>query len=711
MKRILINATQKEELRVAMVDGQKLYDLDIEIASKKQKKNNIYKGTITRVEPSLDSVFVDFGSGRNGFLPVREISKEYFLTEPIPGEKQNIKKLLQEGQEIVIQVVKEERGNKGAALTTFLSLAGRFVVLMPNSPKGGGVSRKIIGKDRAQILASLDNIEIPKDVSMIIRTAGIGRNDIELQWDLNYLMEIWNSIKELAIKTQSPALIFQENNLIVRAMRDHLDDDIGEIIIDDETTYKDARKYIKQIMPKYLRKLKSYKDSTPLFTKFQIENQIESAYANEVILPSGGTVVIDFTEALVSIDINSGKATKLADIEATALQTNIEAAEEIARQCRLRDMGGLLVIDFIDMRQYKNQKTVVNTLKSAVKQDRARISIGGVSKFGLVEMSRQRLRPSLGDSAYRICSNCSGVGKVRSTESLALSVLRLVGEEARKENTESVVADIPSDAATYLLNEKKEWITAIEEREGISVVLMSNAELSSANFSLKRVRKDEDSLPENKKATFKLMGSANNSHQNSTKIHKNNQDKKTLDSKYAPLTAWDVDGMKNPNIIDRFKFWLSSTSKKETKQAIKKTNQKGNTRNSKINNKAKSRSNTKRKPIGNKQPRSNINKHKRNKAPVKKADNKNPAKKTDNKAPVKKADNKNPAKKTDNKAPVKKADKKLPQGNKQDKTTREKDNKKNNEPTKASKREPLSKNNNADNQRVLPWEDIIPPKS
>ena len=714
MKRILINATQKEELRVAMVDGQKLYDLDIEIASKKQKKNNIYKGTITRVEPSLDSVFVDFGSGRNGFLPVREISKEYFLTEPIPGEKQNIKKLLQEGQEIVIQVVKEERGNKGAALTTFLSLAGRFVVLMPNSPKGGGVSRKIIGKDRAQILASLDNIEIPKDVSMIIRTAGIGRNDIELQWDLNYLMGIWNSIKELAIKTQSPALIFQENNLIVRAMRDHLDDDIGEIIIDDETTYKDARKYIKQVTPKYLRKLKSYKDSTPLFTKFQIENQIESAYANEVILPSGGTVVIDFTEALVSIDINSGKATKLADIEATALQTNIEAAEEIARQCRLRDMGGLLVIDFIDMRQYKNQKTVVNTLKSAVKQDRARISIGGVSKFGLVEMSRQRLRPSLGDSAYRICSNCSGVGKVRSTESLALSVLRLVGEEARKENTESVVADIPSDAATYLLNEKKEWITAIEEREGISVVLMSNAELSSANFSLKRIRKDEDSLPENKKATFKLMGSANNSHQNSTKIHKNNQDKQTLDSKYAPLTAWDVDGMKNPNIIDRFKFWLSSSSKKETKQAIKKekTNQKGNTRNSKINNKAKSRSNTKRKSIGNKQPRSNINKHKRNKkAPVKKADNKNPAKKTDNKAPVKKAGNKNPAKKTDNKAPVKKADKKLPQGNKQDQTTREKDNKKNNEQTRASKREPLSKNNNADNQRVLPWEDIIPPKS
>ena len=752
MKRILINATQKEELRVAMVDGQKLYDLDIEIASKKQKKNNIYKGTITRVEPSLDSVFVDFGSGRNGFLPVREISKEYFLTEPVPGEKQNIKKLLQEGQEIVIQVVKEERGNKGAALTTFLSLAGRFVVLMPNSPKGGGVSRKIIGKDRAQTLASLGNIEIPKDVSMIIRTAGVGRDDIELQWDLNYLMEIWNSIKELAIKTESPALIFQENNLIVRAMRDHLDDDIGEIIIDDEATYKDARKYIKQITPKYLRKLKSYKDTTPLFTKFQIENQIESAYANEVILPSGGTVVIDFTEALVSIDINSGKATKLADIEATALQTNIEAAEEIARQCRLRDMGGLLVIDFIDMRQYKNQKTVVNTLRSAVKQDRARISIGSVSKFGLVEMSRQRLRPSLGDSAYRICSNCSGVGKVRSTESLALSVLRLVGEEARKENTESVVADIPSDAATYLLNEKKEWIKAIEEREGISVVLMSNTELSSANFSLKRVRKDEDKLPENKKATFKLMGSANNSHQNSTKTHQNNNNSQTLDSEYPPLTAWDVDGIKSPNIIDRLKFWMSSTSRnKVTKK--KKANPKRNTRNSKIHNKTKSRSNVRRqsasknnpkrkkaptKKNNNKAPvkkadnKAQINKTNNkapvkkadnkaqinktnNKAPVKKADNKAPTKKNNNKAPVKKADNKAQINKTNNKAPVKKADNKAPTKKNNNKAPVKKaDNKANNKVAKKiteQKGKSLPKNNDADNQRVLPWEDIIPPKS
>ena len=676
---------------------------------------------------------------------------------------------MQEGQEIVIQVVKEERGNKGAALTTFLSLAGRFVVLMPNSPKGGGVSRKIIGKDRAQTLASLDNIEIPKDVSMIIRTAGVGRDDIELQWDLNYLMEIWNSIKELAIKTQSPALIFQENNLIVRAMRDHLDDDIGEIIIDDEATYKDARKYIKQITPKYLRKLKSYKDTTPLFTKFQIENQIESAYANEVILPSGGTVVIDFTEALVSIDINSGKATKLADIEATALQTNIEAAEEIARQCRLRDMGGLLVIDFIDMRQYKNQKTVVNTLRSAVKQDRARISIGSVSKFGLVEMSRQRLRPSLGDSAYRICSNCSGVGKVRSTESLALSVLRLVGEEARKENTESVVADIPSDAATYLLNEKKEWIKAIEEREGISVVLMSNTELSSANFSLKRVRKDEDKLPENKKATFKLMGSANNSHQNSTKTNEKNNNGKSLDSEYAPLTAWDVDGIKSPNIIDRLKFWMSSTSRNKVKKK-KKTHPKRNIRNSKINNKAKS--NTKRqsasknnnlkrkkapakknnnkapikkadnkapakknnnkapiKKADNKAPAKKNNnkapikkadnkapaKKNNNKAPIKKADNKAPAKKNNNKAPIKKADNKAPAKKNNNKAPIKKADNKAPAKKNNNKAPIKKADKENNEVTKEIKeqqKKPSSpRNNDADSQRVLPWEDIIPPKS
>ena len=491
MKRILINATQQEELRVAMVDGQKLYDLDIELSSKSQKKNNIYKGKITRVEPSLDSVFVDFGSTRNGFLPYREISREYYLSEPIPGEKHNIKNLFEEGQEIVVQVVKEERGTKGAALTTYLSLAGRFIVLMPNSSKGGGVSRKIIGKERSETLESLSDLEIPDGNSMIIRTAGVGRASIELQWDLNYLVGIWDAIKKLALKVNAPSLIFQENNLIVRAMRDHLEDDIGEIVIDDDATFDDAAKYVKQITPKNLKKLKHYKEPTPLFTRFQIENQIESAYSNEVSLPSGGSVVIDYTEALVAIDINSGKSTKASDIEATALQTNIEAAEEIARQCRLRDLGGLIVIDFIDMRQYKNQRAVESTLKAAVRIDRARVSIGGIPKFGLLEMSRQRLRPSLDDSAYGICRNCSGIGKVRSTESLALSVLRLVGEEARKEKTKSVIADIPSDTANYLLKEKSDWINDIEEREKIDVVLKANPDLSSVNFSIKRVREDD----------------------------------------------------------------------------------------------------------------------------------------------------------------------------------------------------------------------------
>ena len=415
MKRILINATQQEELRVAMVDGQKLYDLDIELSSKSQKKNNIYKGKITRIEPSLDSVFVDFGSTRNGFLPYREISREYYLSEPIPGEKHNIKNLFEEGQEIVVQVVKEERGTKGAALTTYLSLAGRFIVLMPNSSKGGGVSRKITGKERNETLESLSNLEIPDGNSMIIRTAGVGRASIELQWDLNYLVGIWDAIKKLALKVNAPSLIFQENNLIVRAMRDHLEDDIGEIVIDDDATFDDAEKYVKQITPKNLKKLKHYKEPTPLFTRFQIENQIESAYSNEVSLPSGGSVVIDYTEALVAIDINSGKSTKASGIEATALQTNLEAAQEIARQCRLRDLGGLIVIDFIDMRQYKNQRAVENTLRAAVRIDRARVSVGGISRFGLLEMSRQRLRPSLDDSAYGICRNCSGIGTVSYT--------------------------------------------------------------------------------------------------------------------------------------------------------------------------------------------------------------------------------------------------------------------------------------------------------
>jgi len=376
MKRILINATQQEELRVAMVDGQKLYNLDIEYASGSHKKNNIYKGKITRIEPSLDSIFVDFGSEKNGFLPFREISREYYLTEPIPGEQKNIKNLFAEGQEIVVQVVKEERGTKGAALTTYLSLAGRFMVFKPNNPKGGGISRKITGRERLDTFEHLDQLDQPDGSSIIVRTAGVGRSLIELQWDLNYLAGIWDSIKKLALDTKPPALLFKENSLIARSMRDHLEDDVGEIIIDDEDTYENSKKYIKQVSPKNLKKLKHYSEPTPLFTRFQIENQIESAYSNQVRLPSGGTVVIDYTEALTSIDINSGRATKESDIESTALQTNLESAEEIARQCRLRDMGGLIVIDFIDMRQYKNQKAVENAMRSAVRKERYRREYG-----------------------------------------------------------------------------------------------------------------------------------------------------------------------------------------------------------------------------------------------------------------------------------------------------------------------------------------------
>ena len=703
MKRILINATQQEEIRVAMVDGQKLYDLDIELSSKSQKKNNIYKGKITRVEPSLDSVFVDFGSTRNGFLPYREISREYYLSEPIPGEKHNIKNLFEEGQEIVVQVVKEERGTKGAALTTYLSLAGRFIVLMPNSSKGGGVSRKIIGKERSETLESLSDLEIPDGTSMIIRTAGVGRASIELQWDLNYLIGIWDAIKKLALKVNAPSLIFQENNLIVRAMRDHLEDDIGEIIIDDDSTFDDAAKYVKQITPKNLKKLKHYKEPTPLFTRFQIENQIESAYSNEVSLPSGGSVVIDYTEALVAIDINSGKSTKASDIEATALQTNIEAAEEIARQCRLRDLGGLIVIDFIDMRQYKNQRAVENTLKAAVRIDRARVSIGGISKFGLLEMSRQRLRPSLDDSAYGICRNCSGIGKVRSTESLALSVLRLVGEEARKEKTKSVIADIPSDTANYLLKEKSDWINDIEEREKIDVVLKANPNLSSVNFSIKRVREDDSTTTTYGKPSFGVSEKdlRPNANKNKSAVVKTEQT-----NEQEPITAWNVDDVKGPTLIDRLKFWILSAKKPKVKTKQTKAPRK-NRNNQRRVRKPHSKNTRKKQPSHSKSKKPNASKHAANKK--KSVSKKPPASKT-KKAPslvkgVKPAKEAKETKKTANpkNKETKVNQKKLPakKATKQPKKI-----------VKNSKKEPANKVSKkiTTSDKVLPWEDIVPPK-
>jgi ribonuclease E len=703
MKRILINATQQEELRVAMVDGQKLYDLDIELSSNSQKKNNIYKGKITRVEPSLDSVFVDFGSTRNGFLPYREISREYYLSEPIPGEKHNIKNLLEEGQEIVVQVVKEERGTKGAALTTYLSLAGRFIVLMPNSSKGGGVSRKIIGKERSETLESLSDLEIPDGNSMIIRTAGVGRASIELQWDLNYLVGIWDAIKKLALKVNAPSLIFQENNLIVRAMRDHLEDDIGEIIIDDDSTFEDAAKYVKQITPKNLKKLKHYKEPTPLFTRFQIENQIESAYSNEVSLPSGGSVVIDYTEALVAIDINSGKSTKASDIEATALQTNIEAAEEIARQCRLRDLGGLIVIDFIDMRQYKNQKAVENTLKTAVRIDRARVSIGGISKFGLLEMSRQRLRPSLDDSAYSICRNCSGIGKVRSTESLALSVLRLVGEEARKEKTKSVVADIPSDTANYLLKEKSDWINDIEEREKIDVVLKANPNLSSVNFSIKRVREDDSTITTYGKPSFGVSEKdlRPNANKNKSAIVKTEQP-----NEQEPVTAWNVDDMKGPTLIDRLKFWILSAKKPKAKNEQTKAPRK-NRNNQRRARKPHSKNTRKKQSSHSNSKKPNASKHTANKKNS--VSKKRPASKTKkDTSPVKGAKAAKAVKATKKTANPKNKETK----ENQKKLPAKKTTKQPNKIVKESKKEPAKKVSKkiTTSEKVLPWEDIVPPK-
>jgi ribonuclease E len=505
MKRMLINATQEEELRVAMVDGQKLIDLDIEVPAREQKKANIYKGKITRIEPSLDAAFINYGGDRHGFLPLKEISREYFVKEPESGSRISIKDVLKEGQDIVVQVEKEERGNKGAALTTFISLAGRFIVLMPNNPRAGGVSRRITGDDRDEIRDTLRDLEIPNGMGVIVRTAGVGRSNDELVWDLDYLLAIWESIKKAVVSVGSPALVFQDSNAIIRAIRDHLSSELGEILVDDQNTFDEAREFMRHAMPQNTSKIRFYEDPTPLFTRFQIESQIESAFAHTVHLPAGGSIVIDHTEALVSIDINSARATKGGDIEATALATNLEAADEIARQCRLRDLGGLLVIDFIDMGPQRNQREVENRFREAVRPDRARVQIGRISRFGLLEMSRQRLRPSLGESTHQVCPRCNGMGNIRGVESLALSILRLIGEEARKDQTAKVVAQLPVPVATYLLNEKRDWIQQIEERDEVQVVLVASPTLETPNYSIRRIRNDQTVLPENTGASYQLV--------------------------------------------------------------------------------------------------------------------------------------------------------------------------------------------------------------
>jgi ribonuclease E len=500
---MLINATQEEELRMAMVDGQRLYDLNIELPTGERKKANIYKGKITRIEPSLEAAFVDYGAERHGFLPLKEISPEYFIKQVDSG-KINIRDVLKEGQDIVVQVDKEERGNKGAALTTFVSLAGRFVVLKPNKSRSGGVSRRIVGEERDLARASLNDVEIPKDMSVILRTAGIDRSPEELAWDLQNLLTVWTAILNVVLERKSPFLIYRESNSVIRALRDYMTSDVGEILIDDEPTYKEAIEFVSQVMPQSLKKIKYYDDPVPLFTRFQVETQIESAFTHSVTLPSGGGIVIDHTEALVSIDINSARSTKGGDIEATALNTNLEAADEIARQLRIRDLGGLIVIDFIDMGPQKHQRDVENRLRDAVREDRARVQIGKISRFGLLEMSRQRLRPSLDESSYLTCPRCSGIGTIRSVESLALAILRIIGEEARKERTAKVIAQLPAEVATYLLNEKRDWVQSLESRNEVQVVLVAHPLLETPHFDVRRIRDDQIDMPENTGVSYAL---------------------------------------------------------------------------------------------------------------------------------------------------------------------------------------------------------------
>lgn len=490
---MLINATQPEEMRVAMVDGQHLYDLDIEVRTREQKKANIYKGKITRVEPSLEAAFIDFGTDRHGFLPLKEISRSYFLDKSDKNTNggSSIRDAVREGQELIVQVDKEERGTKGAALTTFVSLAGRYMVLMPNNPRAGGVSRRVEGEERAALREILSILDVPSGMGLIVRTAGVGKSAEELQWDLDYLLQVWRAIDTAARERSSPFLIFQESNLIIRAIRDYFRQDINEILIDNEEVYGQARDFIGQIMPQNLSKTKHYQDPVPLFSRYQIESQIESAFGHSVRLPSGGALVIDHTEALTSIDINSARSTKGGDIEETALGTNLEATDEIARQLRLRDLGGLIVIDFIDMTPARNQREVESRLWAALKSDRARVQCGRISRFGLLEMSRQRLRPSLGDSSQLVCPRCNGQGTVRGIESLALSILRILEEDAMKEKTGRIVARLPLDVGTYLLNEKRDVIHLIEIRQQVSIVIVPDPAIETPRYEIRRVRQDE----------------------------------------------------------------------------------------------------------------------------------------------------------------------------------------------------------------------------
>ncbi len=502
MKRMLVNATQSEERRLAIVDGQKLLDYEIEIEGREQRKGNIYKAVVTRVEPSLEACFVDYGEDRHGFLPFKEISKQYFA-QGVSVSQARIQDVIREGQEILVQVEKEERGNKGAALTTFVSLAGRYVVLMPNNPRGGGVSRRIEGDDRAELKEAMDQLEYPGGASIIARTAGIGRSAAELQWDLNYLIKLWTAIDGAGKGGKGAFLIYQESSLVIRAIRDYFNSDIGDILFDTDDVYEQARQFMAHVMPEHEHRVKRYRDDAPLFSRFQIEHQIESAYARTVQLPSGGAIVIDHTEALVSVDVNSARAIKGGDIEETATRTNLEAADEVARQMRLRDLGGLIVIDFIDMEESRNRRDVENRLRDALRQDRARVQFGTISKFGLMEMSRQRLRPALNEGASIPCPRCGGSGHIRDTESSALQILRIIQEESLKDSTASVLCQVPVDVASFLLNEKRSEISKIEMKQRINVLLVPNKTLETPNYKLERLKHDDPRL-DNIEASYKM---------------------------------------------------------------------------------------------------------------------------------------------------------------------------------------------------------------
>jgi ribonuclease E len=571
MKRMLFNATQEEELRVAIVDGQKLIDLDIEHAGKEQRKSNIYKGVITRIEPSLEACFVNYGTDRHGFLPFKEVARSYFQ-EGSDG-RSSIKEALREGQELIVQVDKDERGNKGAALTTFISLAGRYLVLMPNNPRGGGVSRRIEGEDRNELRDVMAQLEIPSGMSVIARTAGIGRNLEELQWDLNYLLQLWNAVENASTIQKGPFLIYQEGSLVIRAIRDYFQPDIGEILIDTPEIHEQALQFMNHVMPANVSRVKLYRDEIPLFSRFQIEHQIETAFAREVRLPSGGAIVIDHTEALVSIDVNSGRSTRGSDIEETAFKTNLEAADEAARQLRLRDLGGLVVIDFIDMESQRNQREVENRLRDALHYDRARVQTGKISRFGLLELSRQRLRPSLGETNHIPCPRCHGTGHIRGIESTALHILRITQEEAMKENSAVIQVQLPVEAATFLLNEKRSEIHSIEQRMGVKVVLIPNIHLETPNYKIVRLRHDD--VSDDSKASYELVEmitdieEATSASQKPEQVRQEAAVKGITPSAPAPVHREPEPAVESKtSLFGRFRTWLSGMSARKEEETV-----------------------------------------------------------------------------------------------------------------------------------------------